>query len=334
MNSESCGMKMSYIPPFKITPKILNLVSSISERVGEFNRDILEKSPELRKKNRIKTITGTLAIEGNTLSEEQITAIVEGKQVLGTALELAEVQGAIKAYESLSELDPYKIEDMLKAHRLMMGDILSEAGKFRKKSVGIHKGGEVVHVAPQAHRVSGLMGDLFNWLKEAEDHSLILSSVFHYEFEFIHPFSDGNGRMGRLWQTLLLSTWNPIFLSLPLESVIKEHQEGYYRSLEVSDENSDCTQFISFMLEAIRDTLDKNAPANVPANVPANIEAMKTKDAVFEIIKSNEKITRKEIADILGKDIRTIGRNIRKLQEEGKLKRVGSDKTGYWSVIV
>jgi Fic family protein len=219
-------------PPFTITSKIVNLIAKISEQVGALNASALNSSPYLRKQNRIKTIAGTLAIEGNQLSEEQITAIIEGQRVLGNARELSEVAGAILAYDALPELQPHKIQDLLKAHNLMMSQILPDAGKFRSKAVGIHKGNKVHHVAPPAHQVSGLMADLAGWLKQSKDHPLITSSVFHYEFEFIHPFIDGNGRLGRLWQTLILSKWHPLFLSLPLESVIKDNQKKYYQALE------------------------------------------------------------------------------------------------------
>ena len=218
---------MSYTPPFTITTDILNLVAAISEQVGELSASALLASPQLRKQNRIKTIAGTLAIEGNTLSEEQITAIVDGKSVLVSARELAEVKGAIAAYDALPRFQPASIENLLHAHELLMADILTTVGAFRSKAMGIHKGGKVHHVAPPAHKVSGLMSDLLQWLGSAQDHPLITSCVFHYKFEFIHPFTGGNGRMGRLWQTLILSRWQPLFLFLPLESVIKEHQADY-----------------------------------------------------------------------------------------------------------
>jgi len=226
---------MNYEPPFSITPQILNAVARISEQVGAMGRGLLESQPQLRRRNRIKTIAGTLAIEGNTLTEEQVTAILDGKRVMGNALELAEVQGAIRAYEAVADLDPFSVESFLNAHRLMMGDVLSASGKFRTGGVGIQKGEHVVHIAPPADRVRGLMNELFGWVRNSEIHSLIKSSVFHYEFEFIHPFADGNGRMGRLWHTRLLGDWNPLFLSLPLESAIRDNQEGYYAALEASD---------------------------------------------------------------------------------------------------
>lgn len=324
---------MSYQPPFTITSQILKRVSSISERLGEINSDLINNSPMLRKENRIKTIIGTLAIEGNTLTEEQVTAVLEGKNVLGSVKELAEVKGAIKAYEMLPELNPLAIDDLLKAHRFMMQDILHEAGSFRTKSVGIHKGAAVVHIAPQANRVAGLVADLFEWMQHCDHHPLIISTVFHYEFEFIHPFSDGNGRMGRLWQTLILSQWKTLFLSLPLESVIKRYQQQYYTALALADNQANCTVFIEFMLKTIDRTLSKNASVNALENAPVNIKSLKTTDAILAILKRDRLIPRKKIATMLDKDIRTIGRAIKKLQNSGKLKRIGSDKSGHWEVL-
>lgn len=321
-------------PPFTITSKIVNLIAKISEQVGGLNASLLNSSPQLRKQNRIKTIAGTLAIEGNQLTEEQITAIIEGQKVLGSARELAEVAGAISAYDALPELQPHKINDLLKAHNLMMSGILIDAGKFRNKAVGIHKGNKVHHIAPPAHQVSGLMADLVNWLKKSQDHPLITSSVFHYEFEFIHPFTDGNGRLGRLWQTLILSKWHPLFLALPLESIIKDNQQKYYQALEQADKEGNSVAFIDFMLLTISETLEKNTQKNAPINAPINasINPTKTPDAVLMLIKNNPKITRKQIADTLQKDLRTIGRSIASLQQMGKLKRIGSNKSGHWQI--
>lgn len=327
---------MSYQPPFTITTDILNLVADISQQVGRLDASALNSSPQLRKQNRIKTITGTLAIEGNTLTEEQITAIVEGKPVLGSVRELAEVKGAIAAYDALPTFRPGNLRDLLAAHGLMMSDILVNAGAFRTKAVGIHKGNVVHHVAPPAHQVSGLMAELTQWLTQSKDHPLITSSVFHYEFEFIHPFSDGNGRMGRLWQTLILSRWHPLFLSLPLESVIKDNQQQYYQALEQADQQANSTPFVHFMLSVIAETLPQNAPANAPANAPVNaspeVAGLKTPEAIVTLLAANPELTRQQLADAIGKDLRTIGRALARLQQAGKIKRVGSDKTGHWEI--
>lgn len=266
---------MTYHPPFTITTKIIDLISAVSEQVGFVQRDFLDASPQLRKANRIKTITGTLQIEGSTLTEEKVSAVLDGKPVLASARELAEVQGAIAAYDRLNELNPLKLDDLLEAHRLMMGGVLNQAGSFRDKQVGVYKGKEVVHVAPPAHQISGLMAELFDWIQQSDAHPLIVSSVFHYEFEFIHPFMDGNGRMGRLWQTLMLAQWKPLFADMPLESVIKTHQQDYYQVLGNADTAADSTVFITFMLKSILQTLE-NAPLSdqVSGYVSDQVESM------------------------------------------------------------
>jgi len=323
---------MTYKPPFTITTEIIDLISAVSEQVGFVQRDFLDASPQLRKANRIKTITGTLQIEGSRLSEEQVSAVLDGKPVLASVRELAEVKGAIAAYDQLNALNLYMLDDLLEAHRLMMGEVLAHAGQFRDKAVGVYKGKEVVHVAPPAHQIPGLMAELLVWAKQSDAHPLIVSSVFHYGFEFIHPFMDGNGRMGRLWQTLMLAQWKPLFVDMPLESVIKMHQQDYYQALGNADSAADSTVFITFMLKAILQTL-KNAPVSAPQNAPVNIVTMKTPDAIMALISANPNITRAAMAAQIGKDMRTIGRAIKKLQDEGKLKRIGSDKSGHWQLL-
>ena len=261
---------MSYQLPFDITPKIVDRISAIAEQIGRLGRHGLNASPQLRKQNRIRTIQGTLAIEGNSLSLAQVTAILEGKRVLGQLREIREVQGAIQAYEALATWDPASEEDFLAAHRYLMGDILKDAGKFRRAGVGIHKDDiskddKVVHVTPSAKRVPLLMSDLLDWLARTEDHALIKSCVFHSELEFIHPFMDGNGRMGRLWQTLILGQWKPIFFLLPIESLIKEEQARYYQTLEQADRDANSTVFIEFMLDIIDKALTQAISATNPA---------------------------------------------------------------------
>jgi Fic family protein len=253
---------MPYQPPFATTAQIINQISAISEQIGRLEGQNLSLSPQLRKQNRIRTIQSTLALEGNTLSLAQVTAILDGKRVLGQPREISEVQGAIRAYEALPHLNPTTEKDFLTAHRLLMADILIDAGKFRKGGVGIHKDNQVVHVAPPAKRVPLLVADLLGWVQTTADHPLIKSSVFHYELEFIHPFMDGNGRMGRLWQTLILGQWNPLFYLLPIESLIKDQQDRYYQTLEQADQAASSTVFIEFMLDIIAATLtqDRQAP--------------------------------------------------------------------------
>ena len=238
-----------YKPPFEITSKIIELISNISERIGEINslKDSLYHV-QLRKENRIKTIHSSLAIENNSLSLKQITAIIDGKRVLGNPNEIKEVKNSIQAYDLLLSLNPYKEKDLLKAHKLMMQDLVERSGKYRTDGVGIFDGEKVVHMAPPADRVPELMGDLFEWLKTSDVHPLIKSCVFHYEFEFIHPFQDGNGRIGRLWQTVILKEWKEIFAWLPVETLVKENQKDCDSVLIVSDSVANSTKFIECML--------------------------------------------------------------------------------------
>ena len=244
-------------PPYQITDTILKLVVVISERLGEINATHLYKPPtELRKKNRIKTIQSSLEIEGNTLTEEQITALLNDKRVIAPQKDILEVQNAIKVYEQLREFNPNNLKDLEKAHAILMKGLIDDAGKLRTKNVGIVKGSKVEHLAPSGTMIKGLMNDLFDYLKTDKDVLLIKSCVFHYEFEFIHPFLDGNGRMGRLWQTLILMQKYPVFEYLPVESLIKENQEAYYKALSMSDKKATSTPFIEFMLNIILQALE------------------------------------------------------------------------------
>ena len=244
---------MSYQPPYTITSAILAGVEQIGEALGRL--DTARRGqviPRLRRQNRIKTIQASLQIEGNTLSLDQVTAVLDGKRVLGQPREIQEVRNAFKAYETMATLQPESREDLLAAHRLLMEGLVDRAGRFRTSAVGIFQGGEVAHVAPPAKRVGGLMDDLLGWLKATDEHPLIASCVFHYELEFIHPFEDGNGRMGRFWQTLILSHWREFFSMLPIESVVRDRQKQYYQALGHSDQQGDATSFVVFMLDAIR----------------------------------------------------------------------------------
>ena len=221
-----------YKPPFHTTDRITNLVAAISEQIGRIK--VLSHgnlNPHLRKKNRIRTIHSSLAIEQNSLSLEQVTAIVDGKRVLGNPNEIREVRNAYDTYNMMLSLDPYAVKDLLKAHRMMMEGLIPENGRFRSGGVGVFAGDVVVHMAPPARLVPGEIQDLFEWYKTSEMHPLIRSSIFHYEFEFIRPFADGNGRMGRMWHSLLLSKWNEIFYWLPIEELIRSRQQEYYNAL-------------------------------------------------------------------------------------------------------
>ena len=238
---------------------MLHLISGISEQVGIINARLGENvpSPILRKKNQIKTIHSSLAIENNTLSLKQVTDIIDGKRVLGAPDEIQEVKNAIEAYRLMPQLDALKEKDLLKAHELMMKDLVKQAGHYRQEGVGVFDGnGNCLHMAPPADRVPQLMGDLFHWVKTTKEHPLIHSCVFHYEFEFIHPFVDGNGRMGRFWQTMLLSRWKGIFAWLPVETIVKEHQQEYYHVIAQSDAAGNSTTFVEFMLKCLLDAME------------------------------------------------------------------------------
>lgn len=250
-------MIVSMKPPYDITPKILKSITSISEKIGEVNANYLTKqSPQLRKQNRIKTIHSSLKIEGNTLTEEQITALIENKRVIGPKKDVLEVLNAIKVYQ---KLDSYKFssdKSFLKAHLELMNGLIESAGKYRKQGVGIVKGTIVEHIAPPFENVPHLMKDLFEYLKDSDELTLIKSCVFHYEMEFIHPFLDGNGRMGRLWQTLILMAEYPVFECLPFETLISKTQDEYYKSLALSDKSGKSTYFIEYMLGVIEKSLE------------------------------------------------------------------------------
>ncbi|MCU4155845.1 Fic family protein [Carboxylicivirga sp. A043] len=276
-------------PPYSITGKILKLVATISEKIGEVNSAHLNKPPtELRKKNRIKTIHSSLEIEGNTLTLEQITAIVENKRVVGPKKDILEVKNAIEVYEYIDKLDPYSFDSFCEAHGILMNGLIDSAGKLRNKSVGIVKGEEVAHVAPSSEMLKPLMLDLFDYVKNDDDLVLIKSCVFHYEMEFIHPFIDGNGRMGRLWQTLILKDAYPVFEYLPIESLIKEQQEQYYESLGKSDNSGESTVFIEFMLNIILESLEDLL--NIQNVSLTNTDRLN----LFKSIIKNDYFTRKE----------------------------------------
>lgn len=243
-------------PPYRITNKIATLVAAVSEKIGEINASHLSKpATALRKINRIKTIQSSLEIEGNTLTEAQITALLENKRVIAPPKDIAEVQNAITVYNRLHKFNPFQLKDLEKAHSVLMNGLVANAGKLRTTNVGIVKGSKVAHVAPNGTMVKGLMKDLFEYLKKEKDLLLIKSCVFHYELEFIHPFVDGNGRMGRLWQTLLLMQQYPVFEYLPVESIIKQKQVEYYKALSESDKKGNSTPFIEFMLGIILEAL-------------------------------------------------------------------------------
>jgi Fic family protein len=245
-------------PPYELTPNILKLITYISQKIGEVNaKHLIKQSPKLRKQNQIKTIHSSLSIEGNTLSEQQITAIIENKRVVGPEKDIKEVLNALDVYKGIKKLKHNSEKDFLNAHKMLMNGLVEYPGKYRTKGVGIVKGSKVEHIAPPHGNVVFLMKDLFDYLKDKSELTLIKSCVFHYEMEFIHPFMDGNGRMGRLWQTTILMNEYPLFEFLPFETLISKNQSEYYNALSASDKEGKSTKFIEFMLNIINQSLDE-----------------------------------------------------------------------------
>ena len=244
-------------PPFEITNTMIHEIAEIAELVGKLtSTNQLSANPTLRRTNRIRTIHGSLAIEQNTLSLEQVTAVLNGKQVLTPPKDIAEVKNAYEIYERLEELDPYSVDDLLTAHGIMTRGLVDESGVFRSKPVGVvDQEGHVLHFGTLPQYVPNLVMELLDWVKNSDVHMLIRSCVFHYEFELIHPFANGNGRVGRLWHTLLLSKWNPAFAWLPVESIIHDRQQEYYEAINASNNAGESTVFIEFMLSAIKASL-------------------------------------------------------------------------------
>jgi len=320
----------NYKPPYTITSKMLSLSTAIGEALTKLEYE--EKkiiTPKLRKKNRIKTIAGTLEIEGNFIGEEKITALIEGKRVLGDYKEILEVEGAIKAYKAFEAYRYDSIKDLLYAHKLLMQGILKNAGSFRSVNVGVGNNEGVSHIAPPYSVVPKLMQQLFNWLKSSDEHLLIKSCVFHYEFEFIHPFSDGNGRVGRLWQSVILYHWRKVFSAIPTESIIRNNQEAYYKALEEAGALGESTPFIEFMLEVILETIEEvgNKVGNRVGNILTNNQRN-----ILKKIQNNPKISAQKLSEKIGISKRKIEENISKLKSMGVLQRVGGTR-GYWEVL-
>ena len=316
-------------PPFSYNSKIVDQLAEITFLLGKVQTRGLEvPGPLLRKANTIKTIHSTLAIEGNTLSEEQITAILEGKRVKGRPNEILEVQNAISLYETIEFFNYTKVSDFLKAHAVLMRGLVTEYGRFRNQNVGVLKDKKVVHTAPQSRLVSELIKKHFDWLKkEKEIHPIIKSCISHYEIEFIHPFADGNGRMGRFWQTMILSRINPVFRFLPIESIIRDRQSVYYQSLEFSDKQGESTRFIEFGLEIIKSGLEEfieEAPSN-----------NNTQEQRLELAKEKFKgklFSRKEYREAMPEiSTATASRDLISWCEQGILKKEGKrNQTKYY----
>lgn len=309
-------------PPYEITSQILKLVSSISEKIGALNAKYLVKTnPTLRKQNQIKTIHSSLSIEGNTLSVEQITAILENKRVVGPQKDIIEVLNALEVYKNLKILKYHSEKDFLKGHKMLMKDLIENSGKYRIKGVGIVKGAKMEHIAPPYENVPFLMKDLFQYLKDKSEISLIKSCVFHYEMEFIHPFMDGNGRMGRLWQTLILMDEYPVFGFLPFETLISKNQSAYYNSLSASDKEGKSTKFIEYMLNIIDQSLNEL--------LENSTKKLSNEDRVEIFIENfTEEFTRKDYLNYF-KDLSsaTASRDLKKAVEMGIITKYGDKKT-------
>lgn len=318
-------MIASMKPPYDLTPKILKLISSISKKLGEVNANYLNRqSPQLRKQNRIKTIHSSLQIEGNTLTEEQITALIENKRVIGPHKDILEVLNAIKVYEKLEQYNFLSEKSFLKAHQKLMTGLITGTGKYRKQGVGIVTGTKLEHIAPPFKNVPYLMKDLFKYLKNSDELTLIKSCVFHYEMEFIHPFLDGNGRMGRLWQTLILRSEYPIFEFLPFETLISKTPKDYYKSLAMSDKSGKSTFFIEYMLHVIDQSLE--------SILTYNNRILKGTDRLEHFLSLRIKsFTRKDYMNVF-KDLSsaTASRDLKKGVELNLFKSIGDhNKTKY-----
>lgn len=316
---------MRYEPPFERTPEIDNLCMDIAELVGKLHpTSSLSTDPTLHRELRIRTIRSSLMIEGNTLSEEAVTAIMDGKRVLGPAKDILEVENAKQAYGLMDVLNPLSLDDLLHAHRIMMDGLIEHAGCFRSRDVGVFDGDVLIHAGTPANYVPQVMADLFGWLATTDLHPLVASCIFHYEFEFIHPFADGNGRTGRLWHTLLLSHWRPVLAWLPVESVIRERQQEYYKALATSNAEGTSERFVAFMLHVIRDAL-------LPFAVPEDEHESRSRQAL-DYFSKNPKGTVAELAALLGCSKRSAERLVASLRKSGKLKRDGSARGGTWIV--
>ena len=321
-----------YKPPFTISAKAINLIAQISAQVERYAIHLEQSdSLKLRKVNRIKTIYSSLAIEGNQLSEGDVFAILEGKTVIAPQKEILEVRNAVKAYDLYPSLNPFSIKDLLKAHHVMMAGLVDECGVFRKKGVGVFDGTQAVHIAPPADRVTDLMNDLLFWLENSDDHLLIRSCVFHYEFEFIHPFADGNGRIGRLWQSLILGKLNPLFEHLPVENMVHANQQAYYDAISKSSALGECGPFIEFMLQEILNALQDRKSYSAhefTAEYSLGLNEMK----VLQLLRGDRSLSAQKISAKIGITPRQVERILATLKERSLIIRVGANRNGYWEV--
>lgn len=317
-------------PPFEITNTIIDSVAEIAELVGRLtSTNQLSSNPTLRRSNRIRTIHGSLAIEQNTLSLEQVTAVLNGKHVLAPPKDIAEVKNAYEIYERLDELDPYSVDDLLTAHGIMTRELVDESGMFRTRPVGVvDQEGRVLHFGTLPQYVPDLVMELLDWVKNSDVHMLIRSCVFHYEFELIHPFADGNGRVGRLWHTLLLSKWNPAFAWLPVESIIHDRQEEYYAAINASNDAGESTVFIEFMLSAIKASLIDAINASDEVSDGATDKATMRWKQIEKFLETHPYIMNADVRALCGVSAATANRILAGLAAEGKL--VKYREGGHW----
>ena len=323
-------MKKELSPPFKITNEILNFIYEIGELVGKISAEKkFEKNLTLRRKNRIKTIYSSLAIEQNTLTLEQVTDVINGKRVLAPLKDIKEVQNAYEIYERIDELDENSVKDLLLAHKIMTSELIKESGRFRSKNAGVYQGDKLIHMGTLPEYIPELINNLFLWLKNSKEHPLIKAAVFHYEFEFIHPFQDGNGRIGRLWHSLILSKWKKIFAWLPVESLVQKYQKEYYIAINNSNRNGESTEFILFMLRIINETLielietEKMTDKLTGKMTDKNEERTKL---VIKYLNQNNSINNKDAKNLLDISEATARRFLNKLVKENILEAVGEYK--------
>lgn len=316
-------------PPFEINEKIMTEVIEIAELLGKVSiSSQISSNPTLRRTNRIRTIYSSLAIEQNTLDIEQVTAVLSGKRVLAPPKDIAEVQNAYEIYENMNKLNPYSIDDLLKAHSVMVKGLVNEAGEFRSRPVGIVDGdGNVLHFGTLPQFVPQLVQELLEWTETSDVHMLIKSCVFHYEFELIHPFADGNGRIGRLWHTLLLSKWNPIFAWLPIESIIYDNQAKYYNAINLSNSNGNSTVFIEFLLPVIKQTLQEAVDVVIETKSKSDMRW----STVSDFLDTHDYIMNSDIQKLLGVSSATATRILTGFMKVGKLKRIRRES--HWGYV-
>lgn len=287
---------MVYKPPYTVTSKMVNLISAIMKQIGRLTSNSgLDNKPQLRRTNKINSIYSSLAIENNALSKNQVKDIINGKLVIGPKRDILEVKNAIRVYDSILDINPFNDSNLLKYHGIMMESLIDDSGKYRLGQEGVFEGDKVIHLAPPADRVGCLMNDLFDYLNNYEDNIFIKSSVFHYEFEFIHPFSDGNGRMGRLWQTCILASEEEIFAYLPIESIIKERQQEYYDSIALSTKEGNSNTFIEFMLDSILETVNRIVEE---ANRQGQYQSVQVRK-LLQVMKDDYPYTLRELLELL-----------------------------------